>query len=339
VGCGGKQPLSLSEDPAANAVWLPAVPENYILGTVKDRAEATQITSISVPGYWAHENGDIRLEGPASTGEKVILHIHGGAFVDHLPPPEPYVCGIPKELVRRSPSFRRALAVRYRWSTAHPLPPRNQFPAALIDVLAAYVYLVKMGFEEKNITIIGESAGGNLALALVRYLVEHRTDSPLPAPPGALVVLSAWVDVGESFRKNDDPNSSGNRFRAYDALDLERSILLYGAKAISGPGSEGEQDARLNPYISPASPEVLGLTGNPRTVSFRGFPRTWIDIGGFEVFLDQTRRLRDVMIEELGDEMVHYNEKAGAIHDYAALESNEPDGTETLIELTEWLEG
>ena len=88
------------------------------------------------------------------------------------------------------------------------------------------------------------------------------------------MVLSPWVDISESFRKNNDPDSSGNRFRAYDILDLETSILLYGAKAISGLGSEGEADAHLNPYISPVSPKVLGLTGRPCTVSFRGVPRT-----------------------------------------------------------------
>ena len=43
-------------------------------------------------------------------------------------------------------------------------------PAALIDALAGCLYLIKLGFSEENI-IVGDSAGGNSALALTRHFL------------------------------------------------------------------------------------------------------------------------------------------------------------------------
>ncbi|CAB4395280.1 unnamed protein product [Rhizophagus irregularis] len=61
----------------------------------------------------------------------------------------------------------KVLAINYR------LAPQNQFPAALQDTLAAYLYLLNppkdAGFEllnPKNIVIAGDSSGGGLSLAL-----------------------------------------------------------------------------------------------------------------------------------------------------------------------------
>lgn len=73
----------------------------------------------------------------------------------------------------------------YRLATAHP------FPAQLFDALAAYAYLVEScSVDPSNITVSGDSAGANLALALVRYL---RDTKVLPMP-GALVLLSPFCD-------------------------------------------------------------------------------------------------------------------------------------------------
>ena len=60
-------------------------------------------------------------------------------------------------------------------STASQLFNYTHQAAALIDALAGYNYLVNtVGFHPTRIILEGDSAGGNLALALTRYLLEHR---------------------------------------------------------------------------------------------------------------------------------------------------------------------
>lgn len=62
--------------------------------------------------------------------------------------------------------------IKYQLSVGQPLWPSNLFPAALIDVLAGYNYLVDIvSFNSMDVIIVGDSAG-NLALVLVQYLIE-----------------------------------------------------------------------------------------------------------------------------------------------------------------------
>ena len=89
----------------------------------------------------------------------------------------------------------RAFAVSYRLSPQYP------FPCALQDCLAAYLYLIRPpeGAEHKpvnpaRIVLAGDSAGGNICLALLCLL----RDAGLPLPAGAML-LSPWTELCESF--------------------------------------------------------------------------------------------------------------------------------------------
>jgi len=187
--------------------------------------------------------------------------------------------------------------------------------------------------------VIGDSAGGNLALALVRYLVDHHP-SGIPSAPGSLILLSPWSDVGESFRENTDPHSSQIRFANFDFLGvLNRTRVRYFAEAFVGSAPGDIEEAFGNAYISPASPQLLGLSpSSARTISFKGFPRTWIDAAGFETLLDQIRRLKDAMVDELGENMVRYNEVDGTPHDYTVIPWVEPERLETLGKISRWID-
>lgn len=76
--------------------------------------------------------------------------------------------------------FREIHAVEYRM-----LP--NPFPAALQDVAAVFAHLVDVdNVDPSDIVFIGDSAGGNLALALAMWI----RDEGLYAPPSGLLLLS-----------------------------------------------------------------------------------------------------------------------------------------------------
>ena len=326
-------------------VWIPAVPEDLIVGEICAFARDRGIASISVPGYWIHKNETLPLESPPSPGEKIFYHLHGGGYVFQTAHPGGWTGVILNGFLQNSSSSssRRTFAAEYRLTSPGGTGKGAAFPfpAALLDGLAGYLYLIKLGFSEENIVVVGDSAGANLALALIRYLISNKGQQPnLPKIPSALVLLSPWVDLSEQFNDNPDPLSS-------QIINAERDWLAptnggpvrASAEVFLGGRPEHVELAYRNPYISPASPALLGLTSDSptRTISFKGFPRTFIDNGGFETLYDQTRRLRDVMVKDLGEGAVAYNEVDGAVHDYLTIGWHDPDRTNTSKKIVKWL--
>ena len=112
-------------------------------------------------------------------GEPLVLYLHGSAYVACSPATHR---GLVSELCRRLD--RSAFAVRYRRA------PEHRFPAAHLDVLAAYLWLLDRGHDARDITVMGDSAGGHLALALLGEL--RRLGAPMPA---AVVGFSPVVDL------------------------------------------------------------------------------------------------------------------------------------------------
>ena len=321
------------------------MPADLIVGETNSFARDRNIKSIPIPGYWIHKDEKLPFESPPSPGERIFYYLHGGGYVAGTAHPEGMVSRIPKELLRNSssPLLRRTFAVEYRLTSARE-PGKVSvfpFPTALIDALAGYLYLIGLGFPEGNIIIVGDSAGGNMALALTRYLLSNKEHQPtLPEIPSALVLLSPWTDVGDMFIDEPGPSSSLIFNAERDWLSSHNRGVLRGcAETFIGGRPEHIELARRNPYISPGSPILLGLTPDSptRTISFKGFPRMFIDNARFEIFYDQIRRLGEAVVEDLGTEAVLYNEVDGAPHDYLLAEWCDPDGTNTSKKVLKWL--
>ena len=138
--------------------------------TVTPRGVVRGLQTINgVPCEWQH--------GDSGRG-KVMLYLHGGAFMIG------------------SPATHRAitagLAARAGMSVCVPdyrLAPEHPYPAAPDDCLAVYQGLLDMGYAAAQISIAGDSAGGNLAL--VTALRARDLGLPLPA---ALVCFSPVTD-------------------------------------------------------------------------------------------------------------------------------------------------
>ena len=87
--------------------------------------------------------------------------LHGGAYVQSLKDAH---AGMMKLY-----SDNRQYEV---YSLDYRVAPKNPYPAALEDALISYNLLISRGFSPENIIIAGDSAGGNLALALTFKLKE-----------------------------------------------------------------------------------------------------------------------------------------------------------------------
>lgn len=314
----------------AQGVWMDGTPQ-LITADLKLWTALSKVEPIRIPGYWFGKKGIVpEPKSPVWPREKVFLFLHGGGYVLLSAHPRSLTTAISRSLLELSNSVPRALAVEYRLSSAHPLPDRHPFPTALLDALAGYNYLVSIvGYNPSNIIIVGDSAGGNLALALVRYLVENKgtRDVPLPSPPGGLLLLSPWVDLGDS---HDVPGSSAftNEGDIMEDMTEYAGFACYAKRAYLGP--YGLRMAASNRYISPASLHPLA---NAR---FTGFPRTFIQAGGAERFLDQIRTLKGKMVADMGEDQVTYYEATDAIHDYLAFPWH-PACPPTLKAIQQWL--
>lgn len=126
--------------------------------------------SDTVEAYWLRA-GELRTD-------KVLIYLHGGGQIlgsakTNLVTPLRVMeaTGVP------------VLSVEYRLAPEHP------FPAGLHDALAAYRWLLANGFEPADIGVFGDSAGGNLALAMPLLARDEGL-----AQPAALVLLSPSID-------------------------------------------------------------------------------------------------------------------------------------------------
>jgi acetyl esterase/lipase len=278
------------------------------------------------------EDISMDIGAPPRPGEKVVYSLHGGAFIRLSASPHDIAANIGRGLLEHCNSVNRVFAPEYRLSKHAPDEPAHPFPAALLDAIAGYVYLTNtVGFSPENIIIVGDSAGGNLALALVRYLVENaRTVEGLPAPPGALLLLSPWVDP------NDTAVPPGSRANANMASDYigppEGPVALYARRAFLGPLAY-VPNGRFNRYVAPGCADA-----RMPCVSFEGFPRTMIVAGEAEMLVDQINTLVERMKRDLG-EKVDYYEAQDAVHDFMLFPFCEPERMLALEAIVRWLEG
>jgi monoterpene epsilon-lactone hydrolase len=115
---------------------------------------------------------------PESLPERVLVYLHGGSFVFRFPNAH---AGLAAQLCRQLRA--RALIPDYR------LAPENPYPAAPDDCHAVYRGLLAAGHAARNLVLIGDSAGGNLALVTI-----HRARVAREHLPACAVLLSPALD-------------------------------------------------------------------------------------------------------------------------------------------------
>jgi acetyl esterase/lipase len=310
-----------------DAEWIEPVDDRLLLEPIRSWASAVSASPIRIPGYFLRQPSSSQHIQP---GEKVVLALHGGAYISLSAHPSDPTANIAKGLLQHTPAIKHVFSPEYRLSG----DGKHPFPTALIDALSAYVHLVKThGVSPKDIIVEGDSAGGNLALALTRYIIERRVVlEPLGlAPPGALLLMSPWTDIGQSHL----PPSALPYHKQSDYLVLSRDNVRHQFARRLFIGPHGVEAADTNVYISPAS-KLL-----PTKPSFAGWPRTMIVCGGAEALADGIRTLKDRMCEQMGEGIgegnVLYLEAPDGVHDYVCFEWHEPERSETLQAIAAWV--
>lgn len=196
----------------------------------------------------------------------VVLHFHGGAYVigDGRTADTGWAANT---LVQFSNGLvGHVFAPQYR--LANEISPPGQFPAALQDAITTYYYLIRvLDIPAEKIIVSGDSAGGNLTLALLRYIAEKGEQVGLPAPACAWL-WSPWCDVLSAIEK---PRAFGSHPN-YPTDYLNDAFGAWGARCYYPPSLHGSDAV---PYVSP--------TRHP----FSSKTPMWFTVGGAEVLQDQ----------------------------------------------------
>ncbi|KAI0399118.1 Alpha/Beta hydrolase protein [Xylaria palmicola] len=165
---------------------------------------------------------------------RVVLHFPGGGFVRAYGQEQ---WGKPVSgAILGFTTANYVFFAQYRISADN----RTRFPAALQDVLTFYIYVLRLGVDAKNIIVSGDSAGGNLAVGLLRYL-ETSASSALPLPRGVML-WSPWVHVTQQAGADYDSNEASR------GDCLVASFLQWGAETYF---PERRPTAEELAYISP----------------------------------------------------------------------------------------
>jgi len=189
---------------------------------------------------------------PGSDASRVLLYFHGGGYCSGS------IASHRRLVTEAGRAARiRTLAIDYRRAPEHP------YPAAHEDALTAWRFLRQQGIAAANIVVGGDSAGGNLTLALMARL--RAAGEELPA---CAWLLSPWTDL----------TMSGATLQTRDAVDplIHTAYLAELADAYAPAPAD-----RRDPLISP-------LFADPT-----GFPPTLIQVGSAETLLSDATRLAE----------------------------------------------
>jgi acetyl esterase/lipase len=248
-------PQSTEEGRARNDLHGLSVP-------IADGCQRQAVTANGVPGEW--------LTPREAQPDRALLCLHGGGYMQGSSKSHRHYSS---RLARAAQA--RALVPDYRLAPEHP------FPAAIEDAVACYRWLLAEGFAPERIGVMGDSAGGGLAVGTVLAL----RDKGLPLP-AAVYVISPWVDltgVAPSYvaRAPLDP-----------VVTLESLHRMAAAYA-------GETDRR-HPWLSPVHADLSGL------------PPLFIHVGTDEILYEDGLRLAEAaetagvdVTLRVGRQMIH----------------------------------
>ena len=147
-------------------------------------------------GEWIYPNDILDYENHS----KYILYIHGGAFC--LNRISTYR-GLLYKIAKKTNSV--ILSVNYRRA------PEFKYPIPLNDCICAYLYLLKIVKKSNKIILAGDSAGGNLVISLIAYLIKNNIQLP-----SKCILISPWTDLTDSGM-----NTSWVKNEKYDFIKPE----------------------------------------------------------------------------------------------------------------------
>lgn len=262
-----------------------------VLGAMLGTADGSSIEDVEAGGVSARW---VRPSAPeAATAGTAVLWLHGGGYnIGSVESHSPTASHLAAAL------GAPVLIAGYRLAPEHP------HPAAIDDATTVWEWLIAEGRDPSSLAVVGDSAGGGLALALAMRLRDAGA-----AGPAALALLCPWVDL--------TGRTAVSSTRA--AADVVLSAELLAAWSATYAATTPLDD----PVLSPLEGDLSGL------------PPMLVHAAGRDILCDQARELATeaaaagVPLElEVAEEMIHaWHLFAGAF----------PEAGESLASVARWL--
>lgn len=184
------------------------------------------------------------------------------------------------------------------------LAPEHKYPAAIEDGLAIVDALLERGQRMSDITLVGDSAGANLALAVVLRLRAAGRDLPR-----AVITMSPWLNM----------ENTGATIETNDATDF----------LITRAGLQANIDRYIGGVADPSDPFV-----NPLYADLTGFPPLYICAGSVESLFDDSVQLH-ARAEKYGVD-VTFSVGQGQQHVYPFLAGRDPRADAEIAAIAAW---
>lgn len=233
---------------------------DYYAGPLAD----PEVRQGSLGGTWTPKLAT-RARTVEPSAISVALHFHGGAYV--IGDGRDADAGFVADVLHKDAGFTHVFCPQYRLANT----AKERFPAQLQDAVTSYLYLTqKVGVPPQRVFLSGDSAGGNLALALLRYIHEYGEELGIPAPGGALL-WSPWTDVSAASGDLSAISSAPRYVTDY----LHETFAEWGSNHLTDYGKISVTD----PYISPGASE-----------GYESSVPMWVHTGGSELLYDDNEK-------------------------------------------------
>lgn len=253
-----------------------------------DRAVSETGVRISTARY--AELDALLITPPNARTVDPAIFIHGGAYTSFSA----------RSSVFASAPLATALA-RPVIALDYPLAPHANFRITVPSVAAA---LAAISMKHANVAVIGDSAGGGLALAAL-----HKLDCSVASMPVGLALISPWTNL----------TNSGESHRTCAASD---PILAYEpGLRIAAAAYAGDE-----PTHPDASPGLAHYSED--------FPPCLIICGSNEILLSDALRLHET-IGERGAELCVW---PGLFHSFPTIAPQAPESQQALLRIRDFID-
>lgn len=237
--------------------------------------------------------------------EKIILYFHGGAYISGL-------ISHYRTFAKDFYNSCNADLVLLDYKTA----PEFKYPSQLNEALDLWEYLTEnMGYKPENIILGGDSAGGNLTLAMMLKLRDENKKLPKAA-----FCMSPWADMtasGSSYLNNYQKDILfGEKDKEVDET-IRRKFLNSEIYCFIGDAD------RKDPYVSP----VFG--------EYYDFPPMMFTVGEYEMLLSDTLTIVKNLKEN--NVPVSLEIKPAMFHTYTIYGAFMPEAVESFEKILEFI--
>ncbi len=253
--------------------------------------DGIEVFPVEIPGLPDGLSAEWILPSQA-VKDRIIFYIHGGGYVSGS-------CSDHRAMVAKIVKCSQVGALLFDYRLA----PENSYPAALDDTLTAYQWLLGQEVSSARIVIVGNSAGGGLALSALLALRDRGI--PLPAAAIAISPITDLKLTGQSHRTRESV-----------------CVSPPGMAVVCSKYYAGDSDPAL-PYMSPLYGDLTGL------------PPLLISVGDYDTLLDDSTRFAAKATDAGANVTLRVGEKM--VHCYPLMAPLFPEASQALIEICDFI--